>query len=112
MSRSTVFAVASGVWFSGAVSAAALGYVMTRPLAPSTSTVWSQMSAGSRPAQEARATEAPYVLEMPVFTIVGRITARVPAAAVESPVARDIAEMRCADWRDLDIGSGRVRVCE
>jgi hypothetical protein len=111
MKPSTLFAVACGVWFSGAVSAAALAYVM-HPRAPSTIMSDSQASSGPRPAQEALASEAPYVLEIPVVTIVGRIAARTPRAVVESPVARDVGDMRCSDWRDLDIGSGRVQICK
>jgi hypothetical protein len=26
--------------------------------------------------------------------------------------SRDISAMQCAEWRDLDMGSGHVQICE
>ena len=45
---------------------------------------------------------------LPSFTIVGQVHRPLPTP---HPTP-DISKMHCTDWRGLDIGSGRVQVCE
>ncbi len=113
MKRSTVAAAALGVWLAGAVSAAALAHVLRAPT-PLTTPIDSRAStvAEAIAGQEVLASEAPQILRIPVVTIVGRIAQRAAKPVDAAPVVRDITEMRCQGWRDLDMGSGRVQVCE
>ena len=111
MKKRTAFAVTVGMWLAGLGSAAALTYDLNRPLHPVV-----VMSEPAVPALDATSAEvvepAPSTLYVPEVTIVA-MARRAPA-----PVARraappvDISAMHCAEWRDLDIGSGRVQVCQ
>jgi hypothetical protein len=115
MKRYALAAMALGVWLTGAASAAALTYELHRPLTPPKGTTDLVMSRGAA-AEELRA-EAPVPLEVPTTIIVGRRVAAgghtapllVPATP---PEPKDIDEMSCAEWRELDMGSGHVRICE
>ena len=121
MKRSIVAAMACAVWLSGAASAAALTYTLNRPLTPPAVLAESRPTGGV-PGLELFASavpdvvqrQVPEVLQIPVVTIVGRTLVRsAPPPPVAAPtVPRDITEMKCAEWRDLDIGSGRVQVCQ
>jgi hypothetical protein len=116
MSKWAVFAVTTGVWVTAVGSAAALTYGLNRPLraadivshhatrhaaAPNTA-----FAAVVEPVSESQS-----VLRVPTITVVGYVAehdavARAPEKAV------DISQMHCSDWRELDIGSGHVQVCE
>ena len=116
MKRSIVIAITCSVWLSGAVSAAALTYELRRPLLPSTPSVVS-LERSSPPltttASGVLEDATPNVLEIPVVTIVGRAVRPASRARARKPaLPRDIATMNCAGWRDLDMGSGRVQMCE
>jgi uncharacterized NAD-dependent epimerase/dehydratase family protein len=50
------------------------------------------------------------VLNIPTVTVVGHAPRRPVVARV--PKASEIPDMSCADWRVLDMGTGRVQVCE
>ena len=53
-------------------------------------------------------------MTIPPITIVGHRLAR-PVAVAEPQKPEelpDISRMHCADWRDLQMGSGRVQTCE
>ena len=111
MKKRTATAVTVGAWVAAVGSAAALTYDLNRPLHGVSSTL--QLAA---PASAARAaltgpvSELQSVLVIPTVTIVGKAAPRPKvAAAPETPV---ITAMRCSDWRELDMGSGRVQVCE
>jgi hypothetical protein len=57
-------------------------------------------------------------LSLPTTTIAGKAhrAAAAPKAAAAAPAAEpappDIDTMRCAEWRELDMGSGHVQVCQ
>jgi hypothetical protein len=36
----------------------------------------------------------------------------IPTSKAVPEPTRDISDMNCSEWRDLQIGSGRVQVCE
>jgi hypothetical protein len=111
MRKRTAVAVTLGVWIA-AGSAAALTYdrnhtphfasVTAQPTTPSTAAP----AAVARPVSETQP-----VLFIPTITIVGSIRPSA-ANALKPERAADISQMRCADWRGLDIGSGHVQVCE
>jgi hypothetical protein len=115
MKRSILAAIACSVWLSAAASAAALTYELNRPLLPRTPST----TVVAPPPPLTMATSAlaesvpPGVLEMPVITIVGRLATRAAPARTAAPeLAHDIGRMNCAGWRELDMGSGRVQLCE
>ena len=100
-------------------SAAALTYDLNRPLQWKDATSQPTSAGAPDPAlaavvpQAAPATVAPpdeATLQVPTVTIVGRIPPR--SVAAPAPTTRDISEMRCTQWRELDMGSGHVQVCE
>jgi hypothetical protein len=108
-----------GVWTAAVGSAAALTYDLNRPLkwkgeTPELSSPTGEAS--PQPVTVAPVATAPSaaqeetVLQVPTITIVGRPPPR--SVAAPAPTTRDISEMRCAEWRDLDMGSGHVQVCE
>jgi len=110
MKRSIAAAVACSVWLTGIASAAALTQVLEVPVAPST--VLARIPEyGSMRRLAAPEGAVHSVLQVPVVTIVAR-SARIAAVAPAVAAPRDIAEMSCAGWRDLDIGSGRVQICQ
>jgi len=113
MKRVFVTAIVCGVWLSGVTSAAALTYVLDRPLAPSAASMatYQPRHAAELTDRSAAADEDPSVVvraHRPGAP--STPTPRVHAVAPESP--RDIQQMICAPPRDLDMGSGRVTICE
>jgi hypothetical protein len=115
MKKWTVLATTAGVWLSAIGSAAALTYVLggspvprAAPVAPDDT-----MATPSLDNRRAEVVQdiAPAELVIPTVTIVGHI-ARPRAVAPTPEAVRPIAEMTCADWRGLDMGSGRVQVCQ
>jgi hypothetical protein len=109
MKRLVVTAIACGVWLSGVTSAAALTYVLDRPLEPSSMATYQSRRAAELVVRPAAAFEDPSVK-------VGRAGAwRVPAPVarpVEPSPPRDITDMTCAPPRELDMGRGHVQICE
>ncbi len=120
MKKWTVLAVTAGVWLSAIGSAAALTYVLGgSPVPRSAPSPRDDTTATPAPALDDRRAEvvqpiAPAELVVPTVTIVAHLARSAPpsAARVATPAPRPIAEMRCADWRGLDMGSGRVQVCQ
>lgn len=111
MKRRMAIAVTAGVWIAAVGSAAALTYDLNRPLR------WvsgaTHVTAASQVAREApteTVSDSPPVLYIPTITIVAQVPRRPVTASV--PAAPAVSPMRCADWRELDMGSGRVQVCE
>jgi hypothetical protein len=114
--RRFLFAVTAGVWVTALGSAAALAYVLDRPLQPRMEE--KQVAAAPAPRESvdqviAAVRPSAPVLQIPPITIVGSAPAK-RAAFIPKPVkpAPDITEMNCSQWRDLQMGSGRVQVCE
>ena len=112
MKKRTAIAVTVGVWVAALGSAAALTYELNRPLHLAGGTSESaapirsaEYAAVARPVQESP------VLYVPTITVVGRAPSR-PAVVRDRQPTVDISQMHCADWRGLDMGSGRVQVCE
>jgi hypothetical protein len=113
MKKRTAVAVTVGVWVAGLGSAAALTYDLNRPLYYPLTTI----SRPAVPALDARSAtviepvqELQSVLYVPTVTIVATIPR--PAAVRRATQAVDISSMHCSEWRDLDMGSGRVQTCE
>ena len=108
-----VFGTTAAVWMAGFGSAAALTYDLNRPLesfgAPS------HLSApvgAARTAPAVPALEASPVLYVPTITIVGGLGVPHRHAQATATAATEIERMNCAPWRELDMGSGRVQICE
>jgi len=111
MKRRTAIAVTVGVWVAALGSAAALTYDLNRPmhLAGATAQLAVPIHA-ERAAVAESVLELQPVLYIPTITVVGQMPHR-PGVREPKP-AVDISRMQCADWRELDMGSGRVQVCE
>jgi hypothetical protein len=105
-------AVTVGVWVAALGSAAALTYDLNRPmhLAGARSQlampINAEQAAVAEPVLELRP-----VLYIPTITVVGQLP-HGPGVTREPKPAVDISRMHCADWRELDMGSGRVQICE
>jgi hypothetical protein len=115
MNKRTAIAVTVSVWIAALGSATALAYDLNRTphlARPHSANVTSQFATPAPAAPTVFAPPAPEVqsvLYIPTITIVGSMR----RADSEKPAPRaDISEMRCTDWRGLDIGSGHVQVCE
>jgi hypothetical protein len=107
MKKRTTAVVTMGVWMAAFGSAAALAYTLNSPLrAPA---LLSQLvPSATAPADVVQsASRVAAVISVPMVTIVGR-----PPRAITPKPAPEISKMHCADWRALDVGSGRVQVCE
>jgi len=110
--RRTMIALTLGVWFAALGSAGALTYDLSRPLQSANATP--QLAAATNLdhcAIGAQVSDLAPVLYIPTITVVGQ---RPHGAAVVTPVQKpptDISRMHCADWRELDMGSGQVEVC-
>ncbi len=107
-------AVTVAVWTVALGAAAALSYDLNRPLHSRPTPPGGAPAAQVSPPPEAEpatepASEDPSVMHIPPATIVGRAV-RHPAI-VSPPKAPDQPEMVCDEWRNLDMGSGRVQVC-
>jgi len=123
--RRTVLALTAIVWVAAIGSATGLAYALNRPLKvraiPETQTATAEVA--STPALEVPtvnvtpATEN--TLSIPTLTITAKAPQRMvtPRLVAPEPLAApeplpDIAKMKCAEWRELDMGSGRVQICE
>ncbi|HEV3192572.1 MAG TPA: hypothetical protein VGY54_18815 [Polyangiaceae bacterium] len=112
--RKRIMAITVGVWLAAAGSAAALTYELNRPLvehpSPAANVPGTSAASPLTLTDRADARES-FVLQLPPITIVGPVPHR-PLATRAEKKARDISAMRCAEWRDLDMGSGHVQVCQ
>jgi hypothetical protein len=115
--------LAGVLWLAGIGSAAALTYELKRPLTLSgqVEVVPAPRVEWTPPPLDERASQAPpAVLALPAVTVVARAVRVHPAipTPVAHPVAPaepspvDISQMRCKEWKELEMGSGRVQVCE
>jgi hypothetical protein len=110
--KQVVFAVAGAIWLAGIGSAAALTYELRRPLSLQEAKVPRASLFGTVPAADVEnTTEVAPVLYLPAATVVAR-TARLRAAAPPAKPFVDISRMHCKDWQELQMGSGKVQVCE
>ncbi len=106
-------AVTVAVWTVALGAAAALTYDLNRPLharpAPQVSSMPEGRAATQPTATAARpAPEEETVIHVPPATIVGRAPRHPSAAKAPKPKP----ELVCEEWRSLDMGSGRVQVCQ
>jgi hypothetical protein len=111
MKKHTALAVTVGVWIAALGSAAALTYDLNptpRPAPEAPSGLTATTPKPSLPVKPAA--EPSPVLMIPPVTIVAAVPRAPVAKAAKPPV--DITAMHCADWRSLDMGSGRVQVCQ
>jgi hypothetical protein len=111
----TAVAVTLITWLFAVGSAAAVTYVVKGPPVPRAEAFRvEQAPVPARVAPLAKAAlpqaEAASVLVIPTLTLIGAFHR--PEVAVPTRVAQDIPDMQCASWRELDMGSGRVKVCE
>jgi hypothetical protein len=110
--KRAVVALTVTVWLAAAGSAAALGYELNRPLTFKVTTLPMEAAfATARAAEGAMESNSIPVLHLPTVTIVGRAAHRAIAPARPAQPT-DISLMRCRDWQELQMGSGRVQVCE
>jgi hypothetical protein len=112
--RKRIMAITVAVWLAAAGSAAALTYELNRPLVerPWPAAIAPSSRAASPPTAIDRSEpKESFVLQLPPITIVAQAPHRAAVARAERK-ARDISAMRCAEWRDLDMGSGHVQVCQ
>jgi hypothetical protein len=112
MKTRTAIALSVGVWIAAFGAAAAITYELNRPLrsARATSQLDEPVTIAHAAIAESRA-ELQTVLYVPTITLVGRAPHRSTVTRAPKPMT-EIAEMRCSDWRELDMGSGHVQVCE
>ena len=112
--KKRILVVTASVWLAASGSAAALTYELNRPL-------FADVPARISPAPESPAPLLPGDSEVPgaatvylaPVQVVGHAPQRPATARLGASVGhRDIRAMRCADWRDLDMGSGHVQVCD
>lgn len=127
--RRTVLALTAGVWVMAIGSAATLAYALNRPLQVRTSPAelplvptieWS--AAEVAPVTENAQSTPEIAIWIPTITIVSKASRRPSMPKVESESMSsesaqpgslpDISQMHCAEWRQLDMGSGRVQICE
>lgn len=109
-----MLALALGVWGLGAVSATALAYDLSRSPTPRVPAFDVTPVHVDAPEIVRHAGWPTSVLRIPPITIVSH-RARPLAIATPPPKTEelpDISRMHCADWRDLQMGSGRVQTCE
>jgi hypothetical protein len=114
MKKHTAIGVTVSVLVATLGSAAAVAYDLSRtPRLPSAT---SELAAPFKPAPAGFAQPVSGlqpVLYIPTLTIVGRFhPPPVVRAARALKAAADTAQMQCTSWRELDMGSGRVQVCE
>jgi hypothetical protein len=108
--RNTAIAVTVAVWVAAVSSAAALAYDLNRPLSGRAASQLVVPLPAARAAVAKPTQELEPVLYIPTITIVAQAPRR-PAVST-APKPRDLSQMNCANWRELDLGSGRVQVCE
>jgi hypothetical protein len=113
MKRSILTVITCAVWLSGVSSAAALTYVLDRPLTPVASATEMTRHAGVM--HRASALDLPgtfsvhHARPLPPAPRAAAVHVVLPQAP---PEPRDIADMSCAPPRELDMGSGHVQICE
>ena len=99
--------VTLGVWIAALGSAAALTYDLNRALhlrgTPPSSGVLSNRMQSAERISETR------VLYVPQVTVVGRYR---PDAARLPETFGDLSGQQCAYWREIEMGWGRIQVCE
>jgi hypothetical protein len=102
--------VTAGVWMTALGSAAALAFVLNRPLEPRTpiEPLTAHESVGHLLDEVTPANRVVRMPPEPAPTVLHVVAARPKPA----PTHVDIEQMRCDDWRELTMGSGHVRVCE
>jgi hypothetical protein len=106
-----MIAVTVGVWVAALGSAGALTYDLSRavPSAGATSLLAAPVNLGHAATTE-QVSELSPALYIPTVTVVGKMPHRAVVTPGPKP-ATDIFHMRCAEWRELDMGSGQVEVC-
>ena len=112
--RTRIIALTVSVWLANAGSAAALAYELNRPLGEPQSPIAAIQNSPAWPASMNLAEATPgesRVLYLPSTRIVGRAH-RAAVGRTMNKVHKDISAMQCADWRDLDMGSGHVQICQ
>lgn len=111
MKKRLAIAVTVAIWLAALGSAAVLSYQwnrashLTSVADPSAPRLSAAPASFSEPVSELQP-----VIYVPTVTIRGR--PHEPSTRDSSKPAVSMSEMNCADWRGLDMGSGRVRVCE
>ena len=113
--RNLIVAVTVSVWLAAAGSAAALTYELGRPLVGRSAPVVSvspSTSAEAPALDKVEPLEASLVYLPSVQLLAPRPHLAFVARAEKKVAPRDISVMNCADWRDLDMGSGHVQVCQ
>jgi len=105
-----MIALTLGVWCAALGSAGGLSYELSRPLPSADETSRPAVQANLGPTAIAeQVSELSPVLYIPTITVVGKLAHRAIVAPEPKPL--DLCHMRCADWRELDMGSGQVEVC-
>jgi len=113
--RKRIVTLTVSVWLAAAGSAAALTYELNRPWDGERPALMVVGPASPRaPALETVEAIASSVVLLPPAHIVAQAPPRHRVARADKalPAPRDISAMSCADWRDLDMGSGHVQVCQ
>ena len=116
MTRIKMMFLATGVWVLAAGSAGALTVDLARSPTPRVTTAEDVDALRTDvPSPIRHLGFEPSVITLQPITVVAprmrpRILEPLPASTVEQ--LPDIARMHCADWRDLQMGSGRVQICE
>jgi hypothetical protein len=108
MTRMKMLALALGVWGLGAASAAALTYDLNRTPTPRGAVEVTSIHVAA-PQIVRHAGREPPVLTIPPITVVGHRAARPLGIAAPQKTEE---RMHCGNWRDLQMGSGRVQTCE
>jgi len=110
-----MMSLAVGVWVLSAGSATALTIDLARPPTPRLTTLEDLSGLHTDLPQPVRHLGIePQVLTLQPITIVShmqrpRVLTPQPPTVEQQP---DITRMHCMEWRDLQMGSGRVQVCE
>lgn len=107
--KRAVIALTAAVWLAGLGSAAALTYDLNRPLKQRPVPATVAEGVATRPSAPVAPLE-PLVLYVPTVTIVGEARHSPPAARPHH--VKDVSEMHCSGWRDLNMGSGHVQTCD
>jgi hypothetical protein len=107
--RKIAIAVTAGVWASALGSAVALAYVLHGPAEPFPEPLTAHASVGhlhgAAPTGEA-------LVEAPASVRVVPARHVLPSKPPPEPSVVDIEDMKCDDWRELQVGHGQVMVCE
>ena len=99
----------AGIWVLGMGCAAVLAYTLNRPLEPGPRT---SVAAVPPPLDERVVEISPTferVLSIAPVTITAKVSHPRPVAVA---ARRELPAMTCTEWRQLDIGSGRVQICQ